>query len=211
MTVIHYTNLVCWERIYEMYQAGEDKIYVDSISLYLLAKMCNKKLVYKPATTEVFRLISNSSEMENAYFLTARRIDEIPDQRQSELPKDLKIVDSEKISSIIQDLQHGASVYIGISSPKQNSLAQRLLCKRDDIKFYCVGAALEYGFKLSKSNSTSKLSSSGLEWVKFLIVTPRRTIRKLFLTIVETVKILFSNKRRLTFKKFLNACEAQRS
>ena len=90
------------------------------------------------------------------------------------------------------------NVVLGISSPKQDMLADLIINEFPNKNVYCLGAAI-YSKKAVKSLSTIKLT-----WLAFLITDFNRTVNKLLLTIKNIIDIIFKPSHRLMFRDFIN-------
>lgn len=80
------------------------------------------------------------------------------------------------------EIEFTKRVFIGISSPKQNLLAEKLSIDLPDLDFYCLGAALHKSGWHSQSIDRLNLNA-----LFFLVTNPLRTVGK----IKSTVKLFF--------------------
>lgn len=180
----HFVNLISWR--FFIYPIQNSKIQIDSISLQFIA-LCfgrpirrNSGLSVNINYSESIFLVSNSrSELEPSIVLpTFDNINEVT-------------IGLELIKSI----EKFKSIYIGITSPKQDKLARLIQDVYPEKSIYCLGAALysDYNF-----------GNVGLNWLYLLIKQPKRTIKKLILTSNEILRLVLYKKDRKLFRSFID-------
>ena len=89
------------------------------------------------------------------------------------------------------------SIYLGISSPKQNLLANHISKSLNYCDIYCIGAVLD-----DIIENDSQDYRKGTEWILRSIKKPRRSLHKLNLYFISLLKILISD--RLMLSNFYN-------
>jgi hypothetical protein len=92
--------------------------------------------------------------------------------------------------------------FLGVSSPKQNLIAQKLQKILPNIDYFCIGAiadnrVIENGFILKF------LSKYNVEFAFHFFLNPRRTVLKLAIMSSFFIKFIFSKKFRKTIFNYL--------
>ena len=203
----HYINLVCWRAMIDIYDPHRDVVWVDSVSLRKLVRRWRTDAAYRPGTIVLSQIGPGTPNGGSWYFLTAAPLPNLPPEMQYILPYFTEITVSTELSHALAGLAPGTRVGIGISAPKQNYLAAALHSLRPDLEYHCLGAAVA-GLKGSYDSAPkgSHLSGSGLEWVRFLITSPTRTLRKILITAREIWSVLLQKRSRAAFKEFVTMC-----
>lgn len=185
----HFVNLVSW-KFFSKNATESQKINVDSISLQFICFLFGRRVRRISGvhyfnnsieSLEVFYLTSSSYKI-SAHFVLPfwRKIEEI------ELTDDLILAISKKNNLVV-----------GISSPKQDKLAELICQKFPEKTIYCLGAAIY-------TNNKAKLYDRyGLSWFFLMLQDWRRFVSKISLTISSATKILFLQSERRAFRKFL--------
>ena len=204
----HYINLVCWRSMLDLYDPSRDIVWVDSQSLLRLTKKIGFATEYRPGHYILDRIGPGKGLNKNWFFLTAQHIPEIGNDNQSILPMLKEIKVSEELRQIIEKLETGTLVGIGISAPKQNFLAAQLYKIRPDLEYHCLGAALaELGHLDNRRAKKFLLSHQGMGIFWFLYSSPTRTLKKLICTIREHFIISFNKNAAITFREFARICQ----
>ena len=195
----HFPNFVCWKEVLELYRKDRDLIFLDGISCYVFGLALGIKGNYFSGPQMAFILKKKTS---SNYFLLASDIKTIEDDKKNILPFKESFVGDEELLEFINKAPKGSNIIIGISSPKQNYLANYLYSIRNDLEYFCLGAAVHqtWGFKYANT----RLRGSGFQWLEFLLFQPRRTIGKQFQTWSEMLSILVSPSRIKLYKKFVH-------
>ena len=199
--VHHFVNLVCWEDVFEDLKADRDKIYLDSISIYILAKFFKVGGNYFPGTKMASILKKRGPE--SMYFLLASDLIGVDCGGKMILPRRDSFDGEEAVKQFIHGLPAGVTVIVGISSPKQNKLAIFLSTIRPDLEIFCLGAALE--MIMLQDSRGGFLSGSGFQWLSFFLLKPVRTFDKVVVTLKSAILILGRKSVRLRFKAFLRS------
>ena len=87
------------------------------------------------------------------------------------------------------------SIVIGISSPKQDRLAQIISSTNSDIEIYCLGAAIY------KENFPAIVDRLGLSWLYLGYQDPKRMVVKIYKTIVAFIYFTLTLKGRRKIKE----------
>ena len=203
----HYVNLTCWKDVYELYDPIRDIVWVDSISLQIIAWCSSKCTVFHPGVMMLERIKLDFAKMENVewFFLTPELNINIPAEKQYVLPffEDSDINFPDSLVSILNSLPSKTYVALGISSPKQNYLATILYNHRSDLEYHCLGAALELlGSSIKYTRYLYYMS-----WLRLLLLSPRRTIKKLKTTFQQILVLCTKNDSRKYFAKFMDICQ----
>ena len=195
----HFPNFVCWREIFNSYTEDRDLIYIDSILCFLVGILVGKFGHYCSGPQMANRLISESSDRQ--FFLLSENIKTISADKKLVLPFRSSFEGDAEVLKFIENLPHESSLIIGVSSPKQNILANYLHSIRPDLRYFCLGAAVEITWGRKWTNT--KLRGSGFQWIEFLIVNPKRTIGKISNSILEAFLILSSRKSIALFRQFV--------
>ena len=202
MPAYHFINLVCWEKFDEYWTDG-DTVFLESRSICSAAKgvgkgairfsgveMASKFLALK-RLGDTYRLTAHPSDTALNYTFNLDMIEDIQ-----------SFVVEGPLLEFLLFIPTGKDLLIGISSPKQNILAKKILLIRPDLHIYCLGAALSrYEEDVEGSFALPILNEQ--EWLKFLIFQPLRTIKKIYFTLRELIRIMFFSDVKSRFLSFL--------
>lgn len=196
----HYTNLVCWKSISSLQLTQQCEIWCDSISFALLLRIFGHRVELAPGTRlipfirnqiknpECLMLFSGEPDIETE--CTVRILPFFTDR--VTVPKSILSLESTKFKTI----------FIGISSPKQNELALELAKVFEGSDIYCVGAALDKAFDQNFCAISKHTRKKGFEWLIFLIFDPKRTTFKILQTLRSILEILISRKTNIAWREF---------
>ena len=186
----HYVNLVSWRYFINKY-SDKRNIFIDSLSLYFCCRLfgCSIK-----KTSGVYFFHSNI-DMENSMFLLSE--DSNVFKNNIVLPFWKSIDDIRLDNSLIQKIEAYDSIVIGISSPKQDYLADLINDFYPEKNIFCLGAAV---YTSSNNLRSDKLS---LNWLSMMLNDFNRFKEKIRITIKEFLLIIFISKSRENFKFFL--------
>ena len=201
----HFPNILCWEEVFQQYNSSRDRLYIDSISCRLLGLMLAVKGKYFPGTNMAHSLAEKFHD--NCYFLLAEEISTISADKSLVLQHKDSFEGDTEVLSFLEKIPEGGFVVLGISSPKQNTLAIYLHDKRPDLEYFCLGAAVKLTW--SDGDSNMKLRGTGFQWLEFLLLQPRRTVGKLPTHFMETIKIFSSIKKLKLFRSFILATDCE--
>ena len=194
--VTHYINLVGWE---VLSFTARDRVFCDSLSLLVVSHMLGKPLVYLPGAKSLRRHVIDPVQ---SIYLTPCNLSKIPQEQQFILPPEAEIQISEDLRDWISKKNGLERIYIGIGSPKQNLLGQKLL-EEFDVDIFCVGASI---FEIGTSHSIISWSSGrGFEWLFRAIFKPKRFFYKSLQTVMAIFGIIVSEDRRDEFRNFLES------
>ena len=199
--VHHFPNFVCWREIFSAYNRGRDLIYIDSILCFLVGILVGRVGNYFSGPQMAYRLFNESSDQ--LYFLLAENLEKISEDKKFVLPFRLSFEGDTEVLSFLETLPHGSSLVIGVSSQKQNILANYLHSLRPDLRYFCLGAAVQITWGMKHANT--KLRGSGFQWIEFLLLHPKRTVSKLSNSFMEVFIILSSRKSIALFRRFVMA------
>jgi hypothetical protein len=190
--IYSFVNLVSWQHFITPARNEVDrKIFFDSMSINLLAFLVTGKRIHlysgvdyflnqvKNAETDCFLVANKSVRFENLFVLP---------QFNGMCEDELNNVDWTFINSF-------KKVYIGISSPKQEKLAEFLQKKYGMVDYFCLGAALYV--------KPEEFRNSKLKFLVFLKKDYRRSITKIKATLVQILRIVFLSKIREEFREFV--------
>ena len=202
MPAYHFINLVCWEQFDEYYSLG-DQVFLDSRSICLVARVVGRSASRFPGVSMAseFRELK---PLDNVYRLTAHPSNAIKNSSFClEMIEDIRgySVQGALLDFLLQ-IPKGKDLLIGISSPKQNILAKKILQIRPDLHVFCLGAALNMVEQETNVFSSIPILSEQ-EWLKFLILHPLRTIKKILFTFIEVFRILWLPEVKKRFLGFL--------
>lgn len=187
--IYHYVNLVCWRQVRNVAMEYKDIshiFYCDSRSLQFVLAVLGIRVQIRPGVHEILKL-----QRASHLFIVSgvRDYEEIYDRYMC-CPKSAHGADlSQALKDYSKEYELPANLVFGISSPKQNKLAAYIL--RDMIgvdNIHCLGAAVD--------NIDDQRMQTVLPFITFLIKSPGRTLRKLFITILETIHLVLSTTRK---------------
>ena len=178
--VNHFVNLVSWRYFLEC--SPDARIHLDSISIRLLAKLYGFSHV--PSKSGFSFYAENKHYLETSLFLTSKPI--IGCHNYYVLPFWKNIEDVCLFRELEEKIKLSTSVVIGISSPKQDYLAQIIDKKFTVENIYCLGAALY------PVGNLLKYDKFRINWIFMLLKDRRRTVVKLRITINEFFLILLN-------------------
>lgn len=191
----------------EMYEPDRDIVWIDSVSLRKLVASHRSDAQYRPGTSVLQQIGPHIQGQGPWFFLTAEHVPSLPQETQYELPFMKEIEVSGDLARIVKSLPAGTKVAIGISAPKQNWLAAALHALRPDLEYHCLGAAVSaYKNGADESAAGSGLSGSGIEWLRFLATSPKRTWAKITATLKEIWLVRTQPHSRTEFKRFSAIC-----
>ena len=197
----HFPNFVCWEEVFQQYRSSRDVLYIDALSCHLVGFMLGVRGVYFSGPQMANRL--DKAGIENVYFLLAEEIQSIQPDRGFVMEFKESFEGDENVLAFLSTVPKDGVLVLGLSSPKQNLLAMYLHSKRPDIEYFCLGAAVKQTWGFTYANT--KLRGTGLQWLEFLLLQPRRTAAKLSKTLVEALKVVSSIQRLKLFRRFVIA------
>lgn len=184
----HFVNILTWKYFQENYSENR-KIYVDGFLLKLAIYVISKKWIQKTSGVNFY----SGEKFPSSLYLAARKI---KNENCIVLPfwntlEDV-IVSKELSAAVV----NSSEIIIGISSPKQDRLAD-LLQKSNQIKgnIYCLGAAI-YTEPFIKSEYLI------VTWFTMLFNAPKRTLQKLSLSIPAFFNAIISQRKE--FLQFIN-------
>lgn len=196
IVIKHFVNLVGWEEIEEICESGcgggiKHELICDSISLGWLCRMFGLRVEVESGV-DAFH--SASWDFSNTCFWTSENCS----LSALVLPYFADRFDIDRfVMSISKSEIIKQNLVIGISSPKQNYLATeyaKSLAESNGLVIWCLGAAIY--------TDESYFSTMVPKWVRFLYVSPRRTLGK-FLQMALVVVKLLSPAYRSKFQRFL--------
>lgn len=195
----HFPNLVCWEEVFDKYNSSRDILYIDGISCYLFGLMLAARGKYFSGTEMAHTLAKEFHD--NCYFLLAEKIESIAEESCLVLKHKDSFEGDGEVLDFIKKIPSGKFLILGISSPKQNTLARYLDTIRPDLDYFCLGAAVKLTWGRNYSNTI--LRGTGLQWLEFFLFQPGRTFGKLPAYLKETIKIFSSIKKLKLFRSFI--------
>lgn len=184
----HFVNILTWKYFQENYSESR-KIYIDGFLLKLAIYILSKKWIQKTSGINFY----SGEKFRTSLFLTARKIKNLncivlPFWNSLE-----EVMVSQELSTAVVS---SSEIIIGISSPKQDRLAD-LLQKSNQVKgnIYCLGAAI-YTEPLIKSEYLI------VTWFTMLFNAPKRTLKKLSSSIPAFFNAIVSQRKE--FLQFIN-------
>jgi hypothetical protein len=141
--------------------------------------------------------------IDDVYFLLAEDIPTIPTDKGLVMEYRESFEDDRDVQKFVSTVPRNGVLVLGLSSPKQNVLAIYLHSQRPDIEYFCLGAAVKQTWGFTHANT--KLRGTGLQWLEFLLLQPRRTGAKLAKTLLEALKVVSSSRRLKLFRRFICA------
>ena len=197
----HFPNFVCWSAIFEAYDGERDLLYLDTLSCLVAGYMIGVKGFYFSGPQMAHSLLGD--EASDLYYLLAEDSFRIAASRRYVLPFKESFESDTDVLVFLQSVPRNAKLVIGISSPKQNSLARYLHSIRSDIDYFCLGAAVSQTWATSYGNTA--LRGTGLQWLEFLYAAPARTLSKLSSTVTGFMRMICSPTERKLYREFVKA------
>ena len=185
----HFVNLVSW-RFFSEEISDKQIIHVDSLSLQFMCFLFGRR-VKRISGVHYF---NNSFESLEAFYLTSSAY---KSNAHYVLPFWQKIDEIVLTNDLILTIKQNANIVIGISSPKQDKLAELIISRFPEKTVYCLGAAI---YTNDKANWYDRY---GLSWFFLMLRDRRRFVTKISLTLISAGKTLFIPRERKAFKKFL--------
>lgn len=192
--IYSFVNLVSWR--YFCVKHLDHNVYLDSASIRFMARRYGLLINETQCVSGVKYFNDNRNFLTQSILLGAKENKTFTDSYALPFWKDSNDIALDE--NIIEAIGDHKVIVIGISSPKQETLARKIHDKiGPNIDIYCLGAAVNF-----ESFSDSK--SFSFLWFKFLLQSPQRTLRKIELTFKEMVLIFI---RRRRSKEFLEFCD----
>ena len=186
----HFVNLVSWQYFIKKH-SDKRNIFIDSLSLYF----CCRLFGFSAKKTSGVYFFHNNIDIENSIFLLSE--DNNLFKNNIVLPF-WKSTDEISLDNLlIQKIEAYESIVIGISSPKQDYLADLINDFYPEKNIFCLGAAV---YTSSNNLRSDKLS---LNWLSMMFNDFNRFKEKIRITIKEFLSIIFISKSRENFKYFL--------
>lgn len=190
---VHFVNLVSW-RFFAETQNKSRTIYLDSISIVFLARiLCGFKGTRKSGVNFYH---AKSDLLDGAIFLTPVQLG--LNACEFVLPYWDSEEDIKLSQELIIRLKPYSKVVVGISSNKQDVLAELIQAIYPNKVIYCFGAAI------TTERTHNRFDRLGLTWLIFMVTSPLRTFTKFKITALEILGILLNKKLRNKFIKFIN-------
>lgn len=186
----HFVNLVSWRYFIKKY-SNKRNIFIDSLSLYF----CCRLFGFSTKRTSGVYFFHNNIDIENSIFLLSE--DNSLFKNNIVLPFWKSIDEISLDNLLIQKIEAYESIVIGISSPKQDYLADLINDLSPEKNIFCLGAAV---YTSSNNLRSDKLS---LNWLSMMLNDFNRFKEKIRITIKEFLLIIFISKSRENFKFFL--------
>tara|TARA_B100002019_G_scaffold79687_1_gene68823 strand:+ start:6997 stop:7596 length:600 start_codon:yes stop_codon:yes gene_type:complete len=197
MKVNHYIGLIGWR---SLKFDSADKVYCDSQTLYWLARVFGKKLNFLPGP----KLISETNFDQECIFLLPYNIGGLPESKIYILPMfDQAVYIDDKLKEFLIQNKNAKSLYVCISTPKQNVLGQQI-AQYFNGEIHCIGAAINILERKDQKN-TLILNKLNLLFLLFFFRSPGRTLQKIKIIVEEVFKIIFLKPHKKKFKAFLDS------
>lgn len=188
-----------------LYVAERDHVWIDSVSLRACVARLRPDAEYRPGTSILDRIGPGTAGSGNWFFFTAAPVAQLPAEIQMTLPFFESVTVPTDVAERLMALPAKTRVGLGISAPKQNYLAVEMHALRPDLEYHCLGAAVA-GYVARGDSVAPALSGSGFEWLKFLIVSPKRTWSKIVTTVRELLAIWLAPQSQSDFERFAKIC-----
>jgi hypothetical protein len=189
--IYNFVNLVSWRFFIEIKSTNQRTIFVDSLSLLFCCRLFGVKVEKKSG----INFFHNNINTDDSIFLIASNNNSF--NHKMILPF-WKSIDEISISEInTQKLYDYNNIVIGISSPKQDHLAQLINNQFPEKNIFCLGAAI---YTSSQSLQSDKIS---LNWLFMMFRDFKRFKNKMYSTLKELYLINFTSKSKEKFKLFL--------
>ena len=185
----HFVNLVSW-KYFAFNVKPHRKIHVDSLTLKMMFRLFGRNTERLSGVG----YFGTSNFPEKTIFLTSSSYNSkycyvLPFWKTIH-----EIILTADIKAQIKDFQ---SIVIGISSPKQDYLADLIVEHFPNKEVFCLGAAI-YEKKTAKW-----IDNLGLNWFTMMVKNPQRFLKKIYITFRSANRIIFSKKERILFRSFM--------
>jgi hypothetical protein len=185
----HFVNLVSWKYFIKK-QSDKRNIFIDSLSLYF----CCRLFGFSTKKISGVNYFHNNVDIENSLFLLSEDNDLF--KNSIVLPFWNSIDDVSLDDSLIKKIDEYESIVIGISSPKQDYLADLINDLYSEKNIFCLGAAV---YTSSNSLISDKFT---LNWLTMMLSDFSRFKVKIRITIKELLSIIFISRSRKNFREF---------
>lgn len=186
----HFVNLVSWKYFIKK-SSDKRNIFIDSLSLWF----CCRLFGFSTDKQSGIYFFHKNIDVENSFFLLSE--DNNLFKNSLVLPFWKSIEEISLDNSLIKKLEPYESIVIGISSPKQDFLADLINNIYPEKNIFCLGAAV---YTSPKNLKGDKL---GVNWLSLMLNDFIRFKEKIRITIKEFLLIIFISKSRTNFKLFL--------
>ena len=186
----HFVNLVSW-RYFINKNSDKRNIFIDSLSLYF----CCRLFCFSTIKTSGVYFFHNNIDIENSIFLLSENNNLFKNNIVLPFWKSIDEISLDNL--LIKKIDVYESIVIGISSPKQDYLADLINDLYPEKNIFCLGAAV---YTSSNNLRSDKLS---LNWLSMMLNDFNRFKEKIRITIKEFLLIIFTSKSRENFKFFL--------
>lgn len=187
----HFVNLVSWRYFIKTTITNKRNIFIDSLSLWFCCRLFGISMKKKSGVW----FFHNNIDKENSFFLLSEDNNLLKNNIVLPFWKSINEISLDNL--IIQKIEAYESIVIGISSPKQDYLADLINDLYPEKNIFCLGAAV---YTSSNSLRSDKLS---LNWLSMMLKDFNRFKEKIRITIKEILLIIFTSKSRENFKFFL--------
>ena len=188
----HFVNLVSWRYFIKTTINNKRNIFIDSLSLWICCRLFG---VSSKKTSGVW-FFHNRIDIDNSIFLLSS---ENKSFKNKVILPFWKSVDEIILDNLlIQQIEAYESIVIGISSPKQDFLADLINNLYPEKHIYCLGAAI---YTSSKKNLLS--DKFEMNWLIMMLNNFNRFRDKIRITIIEFNLIIFNSTSKDNFKLFL--------
>ena len=195
VTIHHFVNLVVWEEINLIMNDSNTNtikhvLYCDSWSMFFAIRLFGN-MVKRRAGTQF--LLSLLGSLDSSFLVLSSGKKALKTSANIlDLPEDIT-PENFLLGKIGDNI---SSVIIGISSPKQNTLAIKIAMENPNIKdIYCLGGAVDLILSYGAIKRASLL--------RFMLTYPRRTYQKVLKTINSMIFLLFLSDAKKKFSKFI--------
>ena len=186
----HYVNLISWRFVSDK-DGTNASFFCDSISMKVLTLCLTGKKLKRNSGVSAYHSLKNIKS--NRINLLAHRAVNM-EGKNYVLPRNLSKFDPTQFKEI--PWQTVDTVFIGISSPKQDRLAYELASAFPHLGIYCFGAAM-----YTSTNTGDRL---GMNWLIMAINNPKRFFVKILRTYREIISIVTDTDQRIKYRKFVN-------
>ncbi len=186
----HFVNLVSWKYFYNK-SSKNRTIYIDSLSLYL----CCRLFRFRTKKMSGINFFHNKLDIKNSFFLLSE--DNNSFKNKIVLPNWESLDDINLDNVIMKKIGEHESIVIGISSPKQDYLADLINDLFPKKNIFCLGAAIY------TSNNNLTFDKLSLNWLVMMSNDFNRFKVKIIITIKEILSIIFILDSRQNFRMFL--------
>ena len=176
------------------FKSIKNKYYCDSLFFFYFISIFYGSTIYKPGSSLKSLAIKKLKRNDALYIFsktTNKALNYLVAPKFTE-DNDYEIFANQIFNFIKNNNLKIKYIYLGISSPKQNLLANHILKIKNDHVIFCIGAILD-----DIIDNDFREFRKGTEWILRFFKKPRRSINKFYMYFIILLKIFLVDKSLL--------------